>query len=383
MTNLQSVRLAKLADKIYHNVEYYGKEMRAVGLEPGDTRGTEDLDRLLFTTKDDSRDTYPFDMFTVPNSQITHIHASSGITGRATVVGHTRKGIDVWSEYVAGCITMVGLGRDDAIRVVYGYGLFTSGLETHYGTEEMGATAVPVSTGNTKKLIIMMVDFGVADIMRTPFYLLHIAETIGEIGAKDQIKLKAPINGVEPWTDKMRTQIEHQLGVHAYDIYGLSEITGLGVTTDCQCHAGPRVHEDHFLPETADQYTLKPLRDGMEDELAIFMLTKRELPLIRYRTKDLASLGHGSYEHGRTTARIARFIGRMDDMLITRDVGVFPPQIELVFLEMGGITPHYLFIMDGINNPDTLEVRVEVEKRLSSDRIRELGNPTGEIAHVI
>ena len=383
MTNLQSARLRKLVDRVYHSVEYYRKKMQAVGLEPGDIRGIEDLERLPFTTKDDLRDTYPFGMFAVPNSQITRIHASSGTTGKSTVVGYTRKDIDVWSECVARCITMAGLGSNDIIQVAYGYGLFTGGLGAHYGAEEMGATVVPMSTGNTKKLVTMMVDFGVTGIMCTPSYLLHIAETIEEMGVKDKIKLKASINGAEPWTEKMRTQIERQLGIHAHDIYGLSEIMGPGVATDCQFHRGLHIHEDHFLPEIVDQNTLKPLRDGMTGELVISTLTKEGLPLIRYRTKDLTSLDHSTCQCGRTTARIARFTGRTDDMLIIRGVNVFPSQIESALLEMGGTTPHYLLIVDRVNNLDTLEVQVEVEERFFSDEIRELENLTGKIAYMI
>lgn len=383
MSNLQSARLVKLVDRVYHSVEYYRKKMQAVGLEPGDIRGIEDLEKLPFTTKDDLRDTYPFGMFAVPNSQITRIHASSGTTGKATVVGYTRRDIEVWSECVARCITMAGLGQNDIIQVAYGYGLFTGGLGAHYGAEKMGATVVPMSTGNTKKLVTMMVDFGATGIMCTPSYLLHIAETIEEMGVKDQIRLKASINGAEPWTEKMRGQIEKQLGIHAHDIYGLSEIMGPGVAADCSFHRGLHIQEDHFLPEIVDQNTLKPLRDGMTGELVISTLRKEGLPLIRYRTKDLTSLDHGPCECGRTTARIARFTGRTDDMLIIRGVNVFPSQIESALLEMGGTTPHYLLIVDRVNNLDTLEVQVEVEERFFSDEIRELENLTGKIAHVI
>lgn len=383
MSNLQSARLVKLVDRVYHSVEYYRKKMQAVGLEPGDIRGIEDLEKLPFTTKDDLRDTYPFGMFAVPNSQITRIHASSGTTGKATVVGYTRRDIEVWSECVARCITMAGLGQNDIIQVAYGYGLFTGGLGAHYGAEKIGATVVPMSTGNTKKLVTMMVDFGATGIMCTPSYLLHIAETIEEMGVKDQIRLKASINGAEPWTEKMRGQIEKQLGIHAHDIYGLSEIMGPGVAADCSFHRGLHIQEDHFLPEIVDQNTLKPLRDGMTGELVISTLTKEGLPLIRYRTKDLTSLDHGPCECGRTTVRIARFTGRTDDMLIIRGVNVFPSQIESALLEMGGTTPHYLLIVDRVNNLDTLEVQVEVEERFFSDEIRELENLTGKIAHVI
>ncbi len=383
MANLQSARLVKLVDRVYHNVEFYRKKMQKVGLEPGDIRGIEDLERLPFTTKDDLRDTYPFGMFAVPNSQITRIHASSGTTGKATVVGYTRKDIDVWSECVARCISMAGLGKNDIIQVAYGYGLFTGGLGAHYGAEKMGATVVPMSTGNTKKLVTMMVDFGVTGIMCTPSYLLHIAETIEEMGVKDKIKLKASLNGAEPWTENMRTSIEQKLGIHAHDIYGLSEVMGPGVAADCEYHKGLHIHEDHFLPEIVDEHTLKPLRDGMTGELVFSTLTKEGIPLIRYRTKDLTSIDHSPCDCGRTTARIARFKGRSDDMLIIRGVNVFPSQIEAALLEMGGTTPHYLMIVDRVNNLDTLEVHVEVEERFFSDEIRELENLTGKIAHVI
>ena len=383
MTNLQNARLRKLVDRVYHSVEYYRKKMQALGLEPGDIKGIEDLDKLPFTTKDDLRDTYPFGLFAVPNSQITRIHASSGTTGKATVVGYTRRDIETWSECVARCITMAGLGQNDIIQIAYGYGLFTGGLGAHYGAEKLGATVVPMSTGNTKKLINMMIDFGVTGIMCTPSYLLHIAETINEMGVRDKIKLKASINGAEPWTEKMRSQIENMLGIHAHDIYGLSEIMGPGVATDCQFHSGLHIHEDHFLPEIVDQKTLKPLRDGMTGELVISTLTKEGIPLIRYRTKDLTSITHKPCQCGRTTARIARFTGRTDDMLIIRGVNVFPSQIEAALLEMGGTTPHYLLIVDRVNNLDTLEVRVEVEERFFSDEIRELENLTNKITEVI
>ena len=383
MQSLQGARLGKLVDRVYHNVEYYRKKMQAIGLEPGDIRGLEDLTKLPFTTKDDLRDTYPFGMFAVPNSQIVRIHASSGTTGKATVVGYTRRDIDMWSECVARCISMAGLGREDIIQVAYGYGLFTGGLGGHYGAEKMGATVVPMSTGNTKKLINMMVDFGVTGILCTPSYLMHIAETILEMGVRDKIKLKASLNGAEPWTEKMRDKMEEMLGIHAHDIYGLSEIMGPGVATDCRFHRGLHVHEDYFLPEVVDRETFQPVADGVTGELVISTLSKEGIPLIRYRTKDLTSMDHTPCECGRTTARIARFTGRSDDMLIIRGVNVFPSQIEAALLEMGGTTPHYLMIVDRVNNLDTLEVQVEVEERFFSDEIRELENLTRKIEHVI
>ena len=383
MTCLQSARLVKLVDRVYHSVEFYRKKMQAVGLQPGDIRGVEDLQKLPFTTKDDLRSTYPFGLFAVPLSQITRIHASSGTTGKATVVGYTRHDLDIWSECVARCITMAGLGRSDIIQVAYGYGLFTGGLGAHYGVEKMGATVVPMSTGNTKKLITMMMDFGVTGIMCTPSYLLHIAEVIDEMGVKDKIKLKASINGAEPWTENMRLQIEQRLGIHSHDIYGLSEIMGPGVAADCMFHTGLHVQEDHFLPEIVDRTTFEPLSDGQTGELVISTLTKEGIPLIRYRTKDLTSITHGKCECGRTTARLAKFTGRSDDMLIIRGVNVFPSQIEAALLEMDETTPHYRMIVDRVDNLDTLEVQVEVEERYFSDEIRKLEKLSAKIAHVI
>lgn len=383
METLQSARLVKVVDRVYHNVEYYRKKMQEVGLEPGDIRGLEDLEKLPYTSKDDLRDTYPFGMFAVPNSEIVRIHASSGTTGKSTVVGYTRRDIEVWSECVARAIAMSGLGKNDIIQVGYGYGLFTGGLGAHYGAEHIGATVVPMSTGNTKKLTTMMVDFGVTGIMCTPSYLLHIAEYLEENQLLDKIKLKACICGAEPWTEKMRLQIEEKLHISAHDIYGLSEIMGPGVACDCHAHSGLHVFVDHFLPEIISADTLKPLPEGEVGELVFTTLTKEGIPLIRYRTKDLTSITYEKCECGRTTPRISRFKGRSDDMLIIRGVNVFPSQIEAALLEMGGTTPHYMIIVDRVNNLDTLEIQVEVEERFFSDEIKELENLTNKIRTVI
>ena len=383
MTALQSARLVKLVDRVYHNVEYYRKKMQQVGLEPGDIKGIDDLSKLPYTTKTDLRDTYPFGLFAVPRSEIVRIHASSGTTGKATVVGYTRRDIEIWSECVARAISMSGLGKEDTIQIAYGYGLFTGGLGAHYGAENLGATVVPMSTGNTKKLVTMMEDFGVTGIMCTPSYLLHIAETLEEMGKMGKIQLKAAICGAEPWTEKMRQQIEQKLHINAHDIYGLSEVMGPGVACDCNYHKGLHVFEDNFLPEIVDPDTLQPVADGVTGELVFSTLTKEGLPLIRYRTKDLTSITHEICECGRTTARISRFKGRSDDMLIIRGVNVFPSQIESALLELGETTPHYLMIVDRVNNLDTLEVQVEVEERFFSDEIKELEKLTKKIATAI
>ena len=383
MTSLQSARLVKLVDYVYHNVEFYRKKMQAVGLMPGDIHGIEDITKLPFTTKDDLRDNYPFGLFAVPNSQIVRIHASSGTTGKATVVGYTRHDLDVWSECVARCMSMADIGKDDIIQVAYGYGLFTGGLGAHSGAEKIGATVVPMSTGNTKKLTTMMVDFGATAIACTPSYLLHISEVLAEEGLLDKIKLKAAICGAEPWTEKMRHEIETRLNVTAHDIYGLSEIMGPGVACDCKFHKGLHVCEDHFYPEILNSATLTPAADGETGELAFTTLTKEGIPLIRYRTKDLTSIDRTPCECGRTSARISRFKGRVDDMLIIRGVNVFPSQIEAALLDVEEVTPHYMMIVDRVNNLDTLEVQVEIDQKYYTDEIRAIEALTKKIAHII
>ena len=383
LRNLQSVRLVKLVDRVYHNVEFYRKKMQQLGLEPGDIKGVEDITKLPFTTKNDLRDNYPFGLFAVPQSQIVRIHASSGTTGKATVVGYTRKDIDVWAECVARAFAQAGLNRDDIIQVAYGYGLFTGGLGAHYGAEKLGATVVPMSTGNTKKLTTMMKDFGATAIACTPSYLLHIAETLEAEDDIKNIKLKAAICGAEPWTEQMRKQVEEKLGINAFDIYGLSEIMGPGVACDCIYHKGLHVYEDHFLPEIIHPETLETCAENETGELVFTTLTKEGIPLIRYRTRDLTSISYDKCECGRTMARISRFKGRSDDMLIIRGVNVFPSQVEAALLEMGEASPHYMLIVDRVNNLDTLEVQVEVDEAFFCDRISELENLTKKIAHVI
>ena len=383
LTSLQSERLVKLVDYVYNNVEFYRKKMQAKGLVPQDIKSIEDITKLPFTTKDDLRDNYPFGLFAVPQSEIVRVHASSGTTGKATVVGYTKNDIDKWAECVARCMAMCGVTKNDIIQVAYGYGLFTGGLGAHYGAENLGATVVPMSTGNTKKLITMMEDFGATALACTPSYLLHIAETLEAEGALDKIKLKTAICGAEPWTEQMRLQIEEKLGINAFDIYGLSEIMGPGVACDCIHHKGLHVYEDHFLPEIIDPNTLNPVAPGETGELVFSTLTKEGIPLLRYRTRDLTSIDYEKCECGRTLARISRFKGRSDDMLIIRGVNVFPSQVEAALLEMGEATPYYMLIVDRVNNLDTLEVQVEVDEKFFSDQIRELEKLSKKIGHVI
>lgn len=383
MAKLQSERLVKLVKYVYDNVEFYRNRMDAAGVSPSDIKGIEDITKLPYTTKDDLRDTYPFGLFAAPRSEIVRVHASSGTTGKATVVGYTEGDIEIWSECVARCMSMANVTRNDTIQIAYGYGLFTGGLGAHYGAEKVGATVVPMSTGNSKKLTTMMVDFGVTAIACTPSYLLHLSEVLRDEGLIDKIKLKTAICGAEPWTEKMRQDIEHHLNITAHDIYGLSEIMGPGVACDCEYHTGLHICEDHFYPEIIDAKTLLPVPDGEVGELVFTTLTKEGIPLIRYRTKDLTSITHEVCECGRTSARISRFKGRSDDMLIIRGVNVFPSQVEAALVDVEEVTPHYMMIVGRENNLDTLEIQVELDRNYYTDEIRGIEKITKKISVVI
>ena len=383
MRALQSERLVKLVKYVYDNVEFYRDRMDEHGIKPEDIKSIDDIVKLPYTTKNDLRDTYPFGLFAAPHSDIVRIHASSGTTGKATVVGYTQKDIDDWSECVARCVSMANVTRDDIIQVAYGYGLFTGGLGAHYGAEKVGAMVVPMSTGNSKKLTTMMVDFGATAIACTPSYLLHLSEVLRDEGLLDKIKLKSAICGAEPWTEKMRNEIEARLNITAHDIYGLSEIMGPGVACDCEHHTGLHICEDYFYPEIIDPKTLEPVRDGETGELVFTTLTKEGIPLIRYRTKDLTSITHEKCACGRTSARISRFKGRSDDMLIIRGVNVFPSQVEAALIEVEEVTPHYMMIVDRENNLDTLEIQVEVDVKYYTDEIRGIEKLTKKIQGVI
>lgn len=379
LKKLQSERLVKMVSYVYHNVPYYREKMQKAGVEPGDIRGLEDIEKLPFTTYEDLNKAYPFGFAAVPKSELVRVHASSGTTGKPKIAVYTRRDIDTWSECAARCLTMAGVTRDDVIQVGYGYGLFTGGLGAHYGAEYVGALVLPMSTGNTKKLIDMMIDCGATSIACTPSYLLHVAEDLQKAGLVDKIKLKTAICGAEPWTNEMRASIEKQLGIKAYDIYGLTEILGPGVAADCDAHAGLHIWEDHFLPEILDPATLKAVPEGQSGELVITTLTKEGMPMIRYRTKDLTSLETSKCSCGRTMARIQRFKGRTDDMLIIRGVNVFPSQVEAALLTIDGTTPHYMIIVDRVDNADTFEVQVEVDERFFSDEVSKLENLSKQI----
>jgi Coenzyme F390 synthetase len=373
MARVQSERLVNTVKRVYHNVPFYREKMQKIGLEPGDIRSVEDLSKLPFTYKQDLRDTYPYGMFAVPLSEIVRIHASSGTTGRQTVVGYTRRDIDTWAEVMARTLTCAGGTKESFVQVAYGYGLFTGGLGAHYGAERIGASVIPISGGNTKRQIQIMKDFGTTILACTPSYALFLAEEIAEAGIKkEELKLKAGVFGAEPWSASMRSEIEQRLGILAIDIYGLSEVIGPGVATECKCQCGLHVQEDHFIPEIINPETEEVLPEGSKGEIIFSTVTKEGLPLLRYRTRDVSTLNYEKCECGRTTVRMNKVTGRTDDMLIIRGVNVFPSQIESVLLEIGETAPHYLLIVDRIDNLDTLEVWVEMTQAMFSDEVKRI-----------
>ena len=370
---IQSERLRKTVERVYFNVPYYRHKMQEAGLGPESIQTIDDLSRLPFTTKSDLRDNYPFGLFAVPMSEIVRVHASSGTTGKPTVVGYTRNDIATWSEVMARTLTSAGANRNDFIQVAYGYGLFTGGLGLHYGGEKIGASVIPISGGNTIRQIQLMHDFGSTVLACTPSYALFLAEAIGESGIKrEELKLRIGVFGAEPWTENMRREIESRLMIKAIDIYGLSEVIGPGVASECTVQKGLHINEDHFYPEIIDPKTLQPLPAGNTGELVFTTLTKEGLPLIRYRTRDLTRLSYDTCKCGRTMVRMEKCLGRSDDMLIIRGVNLFPSQVESVLLEMSEIKPHYLLIVDRVNNLDTLELKVEVDEAFFQDKISQL-----------
>ena len=373
MQELQSERLRNTVERVYYNVPYYREKMQQAGLGPEDISGIDDLYKLPFTVKQDLRDNYPFGLFAVPMSEIIRLHASSGTTGQPTVVGYTRKDLATWSEVVARTLSCAGIERNDFIQIAYGYGLFTGGLGIHYGSEKIGAVVIPVSGGNTKRQIQLMKDFGSTVLACTPSYALYLAEAIEESGiSRNELKLRVGVFGAEPWTEEMRQEIEDKLKIKAIDIFGLSEIIGPGVASECEYQTGLHIQEDHFIPEIIDPVTLEVLPEGQEGELVFTTITKEGLPLIRYRTRDLSTIEYGSCICGRTTVRMKKILGRSDDMLIIRGVNVFPSQVETVLLEMSETKPHYLLIVDRINSLDMLQLQVEVEEQFFQDKISQL-----------
>lgn len=373
MRELQGEKLKKIVAHSYRNSPFYKKRFDEHGVHPDDIRTIDDIVKMPFTEKQDLRDNYPFGMICVPMNEILRLHASSGTTGKPIVVGYTAKDLDNWSEAVARCLTAFGLGRDDMIQISYGYGLFTGGLGAHDGVQKIGGTVIPTSSGNTRKQIQLMEDFGSTAVACTPSYALYMAEEIRKQGINiKSLKLKVGIFGAEPWTNAMRRELEEKLNIKAYDIYGLTEISGPGVGGECECQNGTHLWEDLYYPEIIDPVTLRAVETGQEGELVFTTLDKWGMPMIRYRTRDLTYLDYDKCECGRTAVRMGKILGRSDDMMIIRGVNVFPSQVESILLEFPEYEPYFLIEVGRINNTDTFDIQVEVKPEFYTDQVNEL-----------
>ncbi len=371
LKKLQDERLIWQVKRMYERVELFRKRMDEKGLKPEDIKGVDDLHKLPFSYKQDLRDYYPFGLFAEPLKNIVRTHASSGTTGKQIVVGYTKNDLDKWADCMARQLVAAGADENDLVQVSYGYGLFTGGLGAHDGAQKLGATVIPTSSGNTARQMQTMVDFGSTVLCCTPSYAMYLAESINEAGLKDKLKLKAGILGAEPWSEDMRHAIEEGLGIKAYDVYGLSEIMGPGVSYECECQKGMHINEDMFIAEIIDPDTGEVLPEGSSGELVFTTITKEGFPVIRYRTRDICSLNYEKCECGRTFIRMNKPTGRSDDMLIIRGVNVFPSQIEEVLLRVNGdITPNYQIVVGRENNTDTLDVNVEMSEALFADDIK-------------
>ena len=381
---LQTARLIHTVHHVYNHVPYYRARMDAAGVKPEDIRTLEDLKYLPFTYKQDLRDTYPYGMFAVPMEEVVELHASSGTTGKQIVVGYTENDLHIWGDSAARAIVAAGGDVNSKIHVSYGYGLFTGGLGLHYGAKELGAVAIPVSSGNTRRQIQILKDFESDILACTPSYATYIGETLREMGlTPGDIKLSAGIFGAEPWTEDSRREIESLLGIKAYDIYGLTEIIGPGVAYECSAQTGMHICEDHFIPEIIDPDTGEQLPEGESGELVFTCITKECFPLIRYRTRDIATLSREKCPCGRTHIKMSKPRGRTDDMLIIRGVNVFPSQVESVLFQTGQTSPHYLLIVDRVNNADTLEIMVEMSPSFEFDAVRLVEEKQNEIAAAV
>jgi phenylacetate-CoA ligase len=372
--SLQLKRLQQTVQRVYATVPFYRESFKKANLTPDDIKSLDDLKKIPFTLKSDMRDSYPYGLFAAPLDEIVRIHASSGTTGKPTVVGYTQRDIDNWSELMARCFVAAGATKGDVVHNSYGYGLFTGGLGAHYGAEKIGASVIPMSGGNTKKQIMIMQDFGSTVLTCTPSYCLFLAEAAAEEGIDIRdLKLRVGIHGAEPWSEQMRVEIEEKLGIKAMDIYGLSEIMGPGVAIECiEAQHGLHIWEDHFIPEIIDPETGDVLPPGEKGELVLTTITKEGIPLLRYRTRDITRLIPEPCVCGRAHVRIERMSGRSDDMLIIRGVNVFPSQIESILMQIEGVEPHYQLVVDREENLDTLEIQVEVNEKIFSDEIKVL-----------
>ncbi|NLV20998.1 MAG: phenylacetate--CoA ligase [Syntrophomonadaceae bacterium] len=373
LQELQLRRLKETVYRVYAFVPAYRAKMDTAGIKPDDINSLHDIKYLPFTTKQDLRDNYPFGLFALPMSEVVRIHSSSGTTGKPTVVGYSRKDLDTWAELMARALHSAGARKRSVIQNAYGYGLFTGGLGMHYGAEKIGASVIPSSGGNSKRQIMLMQDFGTTLLTCTPSYALFLAEIMQEMDVDPaDLKLEAGVFGAEPWSENMRRELEHKLHITAFDIYGLSEIIGPGVAIECERKKGLHIAEDHFIPEIINPVTQEILPEGAQGELVLTTITKEALPIVRYRTRDLTTLNHEVCACGRTHVRMHKVLGRSDDMVIIRGVNVFPSMVESVLLNIPGVEPFYLLIVDRIGNLDILEVQVEVSEKIFSDEVRKL-----------
>lgn len=373
-TALQNERLREVVRHEYNNVKMYRDRMDAAGVKPEDIRTIEDMRYLPFTEKTDLRDEFPYGLLAVPKSEIVRIHGSSGTTGKPIVSGYTRGDVEIWSEMMARTLTAAGATRDDVVQVGYGFGLFTGGFGAYQGADKIGAMVLPMSSGNTQRQIMMMQEMGSTILCCTPSYAVYLGESIREAGldpAKD-LKLRAGCFGAEPWSEAMRNKIEDLLCIDACDIYGLTEICGPGVAFECLAKQGMHINEDHVIAEIINPATGEPLPYGQEGELVFTTITKRGMPMLRYRTHDLCTLNDAPCECGRTLVRMGRITGRTDDMIIIRGVNVFPSQIESVLVGFQGVAPHYMLYADRVNSADTLEIQVEMTESMFSDTVSEI-----------
>lgn len=370
---LQCYRLIRMVRRVYENVPFYRKKLDEMGIQPGDIRTLDDLRRLPFTYKQDLRDNYPYGLFAVPRAQLARIHASSGTTGKQTVVGYTQNDLKIWGEITARALSAAGVTAEDFVHISYGYGLFTGGLGLHEGATTLGASVIPVSTGNTKRQIQIMQDFGSNCLCCTPSYAMHIAETMQQMGVDpSSLKLRAGIFGAEPWTEAMRRRIEEMMHIRAYDIYGMSELMGPGVAYECSAQDGMHINEDHFIVEVIDPETGEPVPDGEKGELVFTCISKEALPLIRYRTRDISVVTREKCSCGRTFLRMKKPQGRTDDMLIIRGVNVFPSQVESVLLGFDFVTPNYQITVSREGALDSVSIDVEMAEGVAFDTVREV-----------
>ena len=382
LRKLQTSRLQNLVRKVYSKVPFYKRKLDELGIKPDDIRDLSDITKLPFTSKDDMRDVYPYGLLAVDQREIVEVHTSSGTTGKPVVDAYTYNDIELWSEVMARTLSMGDVTNRDVIQNAYGYGLFTGGLGVHYGGRKIGANIIPISGGNTKRQLVIMVDFHTTILTCTPSYSLYLAEAAREDGIDvSQLSLKSGFFGAEPWSENMRKEIEEKLHLKAYDIYGLTEIIGPGVAAECEHQNGLHIFEDHFFPEVIDPVTGTQLPPREKGELIITTLTKEGTPIIRYRTRDITYLEPGACSCGRSLRRMHRLLGRTDDMLIIRGVNVFPSQIEQVLFEIEGVEPHYQLVIERQGQLDALEIQVEMNERLFSDEIKNLEKIEQKIAH--